>query len=655
MNFFERQQRVRRMSVRLVALFVLAVIAIVVAVDLAVLIAFNAFSSGLGNVVGIVIVTSLITLTAISLAAAFRMLGLRGGGGKVARELGGVAVPPDTTDPQLRRLRNVVEEIAIASGTPVPEVYVLPQEDGINAFAAGWDSSSAAVAVTRGTLERLNRDELQGVIAHEFSHVVNGDMRLNIRLMGLLYGILFLAVIGRTLTQFGIIGGGRRDEKSSGNPLAVIGIALLVTGGVGVLAGRLIKASVSRQREYLADASAVQFTRQPSGIAGALKKIAGLEAGSNLKNPRREEVGHMLFGAGAGAFASWFATHPPLVDRIKVLDPSFDANQLTGLRRQWATHPPSGLEEDLSLGLIERNGAAARRDAAAPAARPTLPEPSATVPVPEATLVGSVGAPGAQSYAQAGAILDEIPADVLERAHSPATVVPLLLGLLMADEPAARDNQRAALAAHGPAVADAAAGEAAALARLHPLLRLPLAEVALPALRALPASDKQAALRQVFDLIHADGRISGYEYCLSRLVYRELDASLNPRSAWRGDRRTIAGSRDAVALLYAVLAQYGNPEEARAGVAFQAGMARVLPRVSLRYVPPPQGVVALESAWPSLIGLTPEDKRELVAGALAVISADGVTTLTELELLRTVCALLECPVPLELAAPVPRG
>ncbi|MFC7483801.1 M48 family metalloprotease [Luedemannella flava] len=255
MNFFDRQQRVRRMSARLVVLFVLAVIAIVAAVDLAVVFAFNAFSKGLADIAGIVAVTSILTLTAIILAATFRMLGLRGGGGKVARELGGVAVPTDTQDPQLRRLRNVVEEIAIASGTPVPEVYVLPDEAGINAFAAGWNSSSAAVAVTRGALVRLNRDELQGVIAHEFSHVVNGDMRLNIRLMGLLYGILFLAVIGRTLTQFGIIGGDRRDEKSSGNPLAIVGIALLVTGGIGVFAGRLIKASVSRQREYLADAS----------------------------------------------------------------------------------------------------------------------------------------------------------------------------------------------------------------------------------------------------------------------------------------------------------------------------------------------------------------------------------------------------------------
>ena len=199
-NFFERQRQVRRMSTRLVILFVVAVIGIIAAVDLAAALAFSRSADTPGQLVGILVVTSLLTLVAIVLAAGFRMIGLRGGGGVVARELGGVLVPQDTADPQLRRLRNVVEEIAIASGVPVPEIYLLPNERGINAFAAGWSTSDAAVAVTRGALERLNRAELQGVIAHEFSHVVNGDMRLNIRLMGLLFGILFLSVIGRTLT-----------------------------------------------------------------------------------------------------------------------------------------------------------------------------------------------------------------------------------------------------------------------------------------------------------------------------------------------------------------------------------------------------------------------------------------------------------------------
>ncbi|WP_208020786.1 M48 family metallopeptidase [Verrucosispora sioxanthis] len=352
MNFFERQRQVRRLSTRLVLLFVLAVVGIVVVVNVAALVAFNATTADPGQLAGFIAMVTVATLAAIGLAALVRTLALRGGGGKVARELGGVPVPANTTDPELRRLRNVVEEMALASGVPVPEVYVLPEETAINAFAAGWTPSDAAVAVTRGALQRLNRDELQGVIAHEFSHVVNGDMRLNIRLMGLLFGILFLTVIGRGLARAGVIGGGRSRGNNSGGsaaPLALVGLALLVAGYVGVLAGRLIQASVSRQREYLADASAVQYTRQTRGIAGALKKIGGLSDGSELKSPKRDEVGHMLFGEAART--SWFATHPPLADRIRALEPSFDPAELQQLSRRWAAAAPSGRQEDVAMGL----------------------------------------------------------------------------------------------------------------------------------------------------------------------------------------------------------------------------------------------------------------------------------------------------------------
>ncbi|MBX6751621.1 MAG: M48 family metallopeptidase, partial [Micromonosporaceae bacterium] len=313
MNFFERQRLVRRQSARLVFLFFVAVAGIILVIDLAVAFATGALTAASGaQLVGYLGFTSVAVAAVIGLAALVRTVSLRGGGGRVARELGGVLVPPDTRDPALRRLRNVVEEMAIAAGVSVPEIYVLPNEPSINAFAAGWSTSDAAVAVTQGALDRLSRDELQGVIGHEFSHVVNGDMRLNIRLIGLLFGILFLSIIGRNLMVFG----GGRGSRDNRNPVPLIGIALLIAGGVGVLVGRIIQASVSRQREYLADASAVQYTRQTAGLAGALKKIAGLPSGSQLRSPKRDEVGHMLFGPGSG-FSGLFATHPPLADRIK--------------------------------------------------------------------------------------------------------------------------------------------------------------------------------------------------------------------------------------------------------------------------------------------------------------------------------------------------
>ncbi|MDE2360235.1 MAG: M48 family metallopeptidase, partial [Betaproteobacteria bacterium] len=345
MDFFAHQENARRHTRRMVVLFVLAVTAIVIAIDAAVVIAFGLLQQRTDGStalpVGTLVGVSLAVVAVIALASLFRMASLRDGGGAVARGLGATLVPPDTADPALRRLRNVIEEIAIASGVPVPEIYVLEHEPGINAFAAGFSPADAAVCVTQGCLERLNRDELQGVIAHEFSHVLNGDMRINIRLMGLVFGILVLSVIGRQILNAGYWGGigigssrGRRDNN--GGALVFVGIALLVVGGIGVFFGRLIKASVSRSREALADASAVQYTRQTSGIAGALKKIGALEAGSALTETHGEEVSHMLFGE-AGGYSALFATHPPLLDRIRTLEPGFDPRELERLARDWSS------------------------------------------------------------------------------------------------------------------------------------------------------------------------------------------------------------------------------------------------------------------------------------------------------------------------------
>lgn len=625
LDFFGRQEKVRRLSTRLVLLFLVAVLGIVLTVDLIVVLAFGAWEQPTGQLVPLVALASVATLTAIALAALTRTVQLRGGGGVVARELGGVLVPPDTTDPQLRRLRNVVEEMAIASGVTVPEVYVLPHESGINAFAAGWSTGDAAIAVTRGALERLNRDELQGVVAHEFSHVVNGDMRLNIRLMGLLFGILFLTVVGRMLLRSGAFGG--RSRNGGRNPLPFIGLGLVVVGFVGVLAGRLIQAAVSRQREYLADVSAVQFTRQTAGLVGALKKIGGVAEGSTMRTPRSDEVGHMLFGAGQ-RLHGLFATHPPLAQRIKVLDPSFDPAQLAELHRRWAAQPPSGLAEDAARGLREPGVVAAA--------------------VPAGQIVAQIGAQSPDSYHRARAILARIPEPLRERARHPDTALPLVFGLLMSGHPEVRAAQHAAVAQRcGIPVADAALKQAVALSGLDPALRLPLAELTFPALRQRPPADREVILDAVYALVRADDRTSVFEYCLSRLLRRELYESVHPPSGWRmaGRGGTLAGNADAVLTLLAVLAQAGHDSAQRAESAFQAGVRRALPGRAAGYHPPQHGVPALEAVWAPLDGLAPTEKERLVQAAVDVISADRELTVTELELLRTICALLHCPLP----------
>ncbi|HHH14063.1 MAG TPA: hypothetical protein ENJ98_07480, partial [Thiolapillus brandeum] len=339
MDFFAAQDDARRKTRWLIVLFVLAILSLVVLTNLFIML-FAEYSTdyyvqghtpttfwerfdwerffwiGLG-------------VTAVILLGSFiRTLSLRGGGRVVAEMMGARLVSGNPRDPLERRLLNVVEEMAIASGTPVPQVYVMDQEEGINAFAAGFGTGDAVIAVTRGTLEKLNRAELQGVVAHEFSHIVNGDMRLNIRLIGILFGILMVALIGRLLLRWGAIASHSRSRDSNGGvPLVVLGLGLLVLGYVGVFFGNLIKASVSRQREYLADASAVQFTREPQGIAGALKKIGGDAQGSLIRHPDAEELSHAYFSEGIHylfGLNGLFATHPPLEKRILRVDPGWD-------------------------------------------------------------------------------------------------------------------------------------------------------------------------------------------------------------------------------------------------------------------------------------------------------------------------------------------
>src|SRR5690606_28043794 len=408
LNFFERQEQARRNTTRLVVLFALAVAGIVIAACLA-------MALFVGPDPGALVGTAVITGGIIGLASLYRISSLGSGGAAVAMQVGGVPVPEDTADPQLRRLRNVVEEMSIASGVPVPAVFVLEQESGINAFAAGYSTSDAAVAVTRGALDKLNRDELQGVVAHEYSHILNGDMRLNIRLMGVLFGILVLGLMGRKILMFG----GRSRDRNAG-ALLIVALVAVVIGAIGMFFGRMIKAGVSRSREVLADASAVQFTRQTRGIAGALKKIAGVEEGSRFEQrAEAEEVSHMLFGDGLG-LSGLFATHPPILKRIQALEPGFRSEQLERLQQQWRAAPPNGLQEDLSMGLAA-DGVSRLPDARA--------EFSVTPPMVSA----QVANPRDDDYRHADTIAATLPAELAALARKREAVKPLLLGLLLDD------------------------------------------------------------------------------------------------------------------------------------------------------------------------------------------------------------------------------
>jgi len=670
MDFFAQQAKVRRSSRTLVWLFALAVLAIVVAVDLV-----CAFVLGVGLRPAPLIGIAVAVVVVIGLCSAYRVASLAGGGAAVAREMNAIEVPADTTNPQWQRLRNVIEEVAIASGVPVPEIYVMQDEPGINAFAAGYTPTDAAVCVTQGCLDKLNRDELQGVIAHEFSHVLNGDMRLNIRLMGLLFGIMAIWVVGRFLMWGGYFGlgddngGGRRRGGSSGQ-VALAGIALLAIGAIGVFFGRLIQAAVSRSRESLADASAVQFTRQTAGIAGALKKIAVFEEGSALQAPRKDEVRHMLFGDAEAS--SWFATHPPITERIKALEPGFKPEELDAYVKQWlaAGNDPDNIELHSTEQPWEKavhDFARADGDVDIQAATPTAARPHAiggVVPGPGAAIGGMVPArgaelaitaaavaaqvasPGTDDYRAAADLHAQIPAALATAARDPRGALAVVFALAISEHPDLQAQQVQAVAqAFDAALGDAVRSLVSRMADLHPMLRLPLAQLAFPMLKRRPRPEVDRFAKTLDGLIHADGRVDLDEYCLAKLVQAQVVAALDPAAGFKAGTLKLTDAQDELRDLAALLAHFGNDDDETARRAFQAAMHDALPSASILYALPEDWQAALDRALATLARLTPEGKQLTVRALTRAIAADGKVTVAESEMLRVVCAVLGCPLP----------
>ena len=619
-------------------LFVIAVLLIVGVIDWVAVVAFTIADSQQMDMAQlhaqdysrVVVATSLITLGLIVVASLVRMAQLRGGGGVVARSAGGTLVSPDTLNPRYRRLRNVVEEIAIASGVPVPEIYVLEQETAINAFAAGYTPANAAITVTRGCMEKLNRDELQGVIAHEFSHILNGDMRLNIRLMGLVFGILVLHIIGREVLNIAGRGTTRSDDAKGfavGAFIVVVSLAVMIVGWMGVFLGRLIKAAVSRQRESLADASAVQFTRQTRGIAGALKKIAGIDEGSKLKT-NAEEVSHMLFGDGMG-FSALFATHPPIEQRIRALEPGFVLRQVDAHRAQW--NDPSWLAED-DVGATMQPFDAGTRLKAAPMAL-------------------SIAAPSSSDFARAEVLHQSLPGDLLALARSDSAGVLLMAMLLQEGEQCGTRQLAAIESAHGAAARALVQQLAGKVGALHPAQRLPLASIALPALRKLPRERLMALMKTITFLIQADGQVAVFEYCLSRLLRDQIEEVLHPHASHSFGSKDLGSCRKSVQALLTIVAQQGHADGTAARASYLAGMQVVLPREALPFVPIENWIAALDSALGELDELKPQATAPLVDALLAVVNNDGQVTVAEAELLRVICATLHCPLPPLLGSP----
>jgi Zn-dependent protease with chaperone function len=642
LNFFDAQDRARRATQWLVVVYFIATVLIVLGVTA--IVGFALFGTSIegrhyspGEILaanpGPLLGTAAITALFIFGASIYKTAILASGGGSVARQMGGTLVAADVTDPLRRRLRNVVEEMAIASGVPVPEIYVLEEEGGINAFAAGYAPGDAAVAVTRGTLELLSRDELQGVIAHEFSHILNGDMRLNIRLMGVLFGILVLGLMGRMIVRGGYHGRLISSRRDKGAPVVLlIGLGVAILGWIGVFFARLIKAAVSRQREYLADASAVQFTRQADGIANALKKIGGYKEASYIKAADPEEVSHMLFGSGA-RFTGLFATHPPLGDRIRAIEPSFRESDYPVV---------------VPVSVSERMADDRARGMAA-AAAPASGGESASLPD---RVVESAGNPSAQDVAYAHQLRQSIPAALYDAAHSAELAYLLVVALIVDRGQEHRERQlrlvEEQLGAERARIVTSLHEEAVSMSADH---RLPLLEITFPALKLRPAAQLEYLVELASRLIDVDGRVDLYEYCFYRVLRISLGQAADPAQQ-RGPRRKARRElRQAAIDLLTVVADYGHRDAATAERAFEAGKAcfgnwaqerrfESKHRYTLR---------TLERSLDLLTALNGKGRRVIVRAVSAVAVHDSRVTTAETELIRTVCASLDVPLPLLLA------
>ena len=639
-DFFERQDVARRNTTRLVILFALAVLALIVSIDL--LLAATMGYLGRNPETGAIDwalaadpqVLSLAVFGTLLVAGGgtlFKISQLRGGGQVVAEQLGGRLINPDSAVPSEQQLLNVVQEMAIASGAPTPPVYLLDHEPGINAFAAGFTPSDAVIGVTRGAAEGMTRDELQGVIAHEFSHILNGDMRLNIRLIGLLHGILIIGILGYFVLRMGAFsGGGRSRSRQEGSPLPLLalGAGLMAVGLFGMLFGNLIKAAVSRQREFLADASAVQFTRQPAGLAGALKRIGGAIAGSAVQSPNAPEASHMFFGRATSGFSGLFSTHPPLAERIRRIDPSWDGTLAEG--------PPVASTQPSAAGVAAFSGGAAGG---------AVPAGSAVSAGPPT--VDQVGQPAGEAHLQyAARLVKSLPAQLVSAAHEPYGARALVYALLLDHEAAPRQRQLV----HLKGAADTGVYEETL--RLMPLVetldmraRLPLLDISLPALRSLIPAQYDLFKRNVAALVQADDEIDLFEWSLHRILLHELEAHFVKRGPPRVRHRTLASVRAHSELLLSMLAYAGHRdlESARHGFE-QAKRSLELPDARLRPVDDLQ-FTALDAALAALEEAAPKVKRQVLRAAVACIAADRTVTATEAELLRAMSASLGCPMP----------
>lgn len=639
MNFFQSQERARKYTTLLVVLFVLAVLALILMTNLLVTLTFVILDgktfSELSNWKTFIAV-ALGVGTVVFVGSLCKTMALSAGGKVVAESLGGLLIPRNTMEPNQRKLLNVVDEMAIASGTPAPPVYLLAEEPGINAFAAGFSPRDAVIGITQGAIEQLNREQLQGVIAHEFSHIFNGDMRLNVRLMGALNGIQILGDFGyflmRSASRFS---GRRRINNKISAAMMLLGGGLTVVGFAGTFFGGLIKVAVSRQREYLADASAVQFTRNPAGIAGALKRIGGLEAGAILNSPSAAEFSHAFLAEGVTGFTQRLSsTHPPLASRILRIEPRWDGRFDFSRAPTTVTSSPQA-----HVAYVTQPAHMVRN--------------MTTV---AATMMDSIGQPTKESVVYARSLLSEMPT-VIQDVREPYGARAVIYCLLLSQAPSVRGQQLAQLRQR------ADKGVFALMISLMPSIgdldikfRLPILDIAIPALKQLSHSQYLTFKENLICLVRADFRVDLFEWSLQKILFMHLDGHFqkpSPPAVRRADPGQLTRE---FGIVLSAMARAGAPDQGSAQSAFDAGAqslaANGLATKGLTLLAKDQFRVAhMDEAFRKLDQLAPAEKSRLLTACAISTWHDHTATPQEMELLRAFASVLDCPMPAGIALP----
>lgn len=620
MNFFEQQDQARQKTWLLIALFSVAVLCIIGLTIALITATFWGFSqsNAVNSVSSIqpmqwdaIIKTSITVIAVIGCVIIYKRLQLSKGGSSVAEMLGGRPIEQGTENANEQQLLNVVEEMAIAAGLPVPPVYVL-EETSINAFAAGFNEKDAVLGVTRGTLERLSRDQIQGIIGHEFSHVLHGDMRLNINLITILAGIIFISQAGR-LALYST--SRSRSSNRGGLPVLGIGVGLMVIGSIGTFFGSIIKSAVSRQREYLADASAVQYTRNPDGIADALKVI-GSGVGSNMGTPSASECSHLFFGDAMFFRAFGFlSTHPPLEKRIRRLQPNWDGSYLAGKPLQEKKKPSTATAKNKLDNLAD-----------------SLKSTGFLDPI----MVGI-----------ATVLMQSLPKPINDSTHTPGSAYALMLALRLDKDEAIRDKQFSFIESQALLLSDVRR-YAKDVDKLSQKDILPIIEMSIPALKRLSAQQYGEFKQHLTQFIFIDKKSDLQEWLQFRLLSHYLDQHFNVNTKKRFARsyHSFSQIKDSIVCTMSLLASEAHDDDAQKDAAFNKGMQSLNINDTSRIDIEQLEFIDVNKSIEKIDYLVPLLKDGFLTASANCIEQDNSITPTEWGLLRVIAACIGCPMPI---------